>query len=127
MTTRTLALLFAFSFAISLSGCTDEESAGGVICTEEFRYALLHVPGVPLADSYTVRLSNSDTIRNLGNSDLRSDNYIVLDDNYQPKLENQQDTFRFIGKRGGEVVVREDYVFKADRCHITKLSGKDTL
>jgi hypothetical protein len=127
MKTKTLLLLLTVSLMTSLSACVDDENDQGVICTEEFRSTILIVPGDPLTESYTVRLSNSDTIRNSGNSDLRTGNYIVLDDTYQPKLEDQQDTFRFIGKRGIEVVVREDYVFKADQCHITKVSGKSEL
>lgn len=110
-----------------LSGCQDEQSQQGVICTEEFRSTTLYVPGAPLTESFTVRLSNSDTIRIKGNADFRQGYYVVLDDNYQAKLENQQDNFRFIGKRGNELVVQEDYVFKADQCHITKVSGKNSL
>ena len=113
--------------AISLSGCKDEQPQQGVICTEEFRSTTLYVPGAPLTESFTIRLSNSDTIRIKGNADLRQGYYVVLDDNYQAKLENQEDNFRFIGKRGNEVVVLEDYVFKADQCHITKVSGKTSL
>lgn len=118
--------LISFS-TILLSGCQDEQSQQGVICTEEFRSTTLYVPGAPLTESFTVRLSNSDTIRIKGNADFRQGYYVVLDDNYQAKLENQQDNFRFIGKRGNELVVQEDYVFKADQCHITKVSGKNSL
>lgn len=115
------------TLAMIVAGCVDEANVQDVNCTEEFRSALLNVPGEPLTEFYTVRLSKSDTIRKTGNSDLRPGYYIVLDDNYQPKLENQQDTFRFIGKRGNQVAVQEDYIFKADQCHITKISGKDQL
>lgn len=111
--------------AISLSGCNDEQPQQGVICTEEFRATTLYVPGALLTESFTIRLSNSDTIRIKGNADFLEGYYVVLDDNYQAKLENQQDNFRFIGKRGNEVVVQENYVFKADQCHITKVSGKN--
>lgn len=121
-----ISILRLLSFlAISVSGCKDEQPQQGVICTEEFRSTTLYVPGAPLTESFTIRLSNSDTIRIKGNADFRQGYYVVLDDNYQAKLENQQDNFRFIGKRGNEVVVREDYVFKADQCHITKVSGKN--
>lgn len=127
MKIRNLSLFLTLSLTTLVCSCVDEDNEPGVICTEEFRSALLHVPGDPLTDSYTIRLSNADTIRHSGNSDLRPGYYIVLDDNYKPKLENQQDTFRFIGKRGSAVVVREDYVFKANKCHITKVSGKQAL
>jgi hypothetical protein len=110
-----------------LSGCKDEQPQEAVNCTEEFRSTTFYVPGAPLTESFTIRLSNSDTIHIKGNADFRQGYYVVLDDNYQAKLENQQDNFRFIGKRGNEVVVQEDYVFKADQCHITRLSGKNKL
>lgn len=121
-----ISILRLLSFlAISVSGCKDEQPQQGVICTEEFRSTTLYVPGAPLTESFTIRLSNSDTIRIKGNADFRQGYYVVLDDNYQAKLENQEDNFRFIGKRENEVVVLEDYVFKADQCHITKVSGRN--
>ena len=127
MKTRILFLLLSIPFTTLIFACTDENNDQGVICTEEFRSELLSVPGDPLTEFYTVRLSNSDTIRYLGKSDLTPGYYLVLDDNYKLKLENQQDNFRFIGKRGSKVVVWQDYVFKADKCHITKVSGKNGL
>lgn len=124
MSSQTPALLLFL--AVSLSAC-DEGNQGAVNCTEEFRSSTLYVPGDPLTESYTIRISSADTIRNVGNSDLMPGYYMVLNDHYQPNLENQQDSFRFIGKRGNDVVVREEYVFKADYCHITKVSGKDII
>ncbi len=125
MDTRISIVRLISFLIISLSGCKDEQPEQGVICTEEFRSTTLYVTGAPLTESFTIRLSNSDTIRIKGNADFRQGYYVVLDDNYQAKLENQQDNFRFIGKRGNEVVVQENYVFKADQCHITKVSGKN--
>ncbi|SEJ15685.1 hypothetical protein SAMN05216327_106384 [Dyadobacter sp. SG02] len=113
--------------AMSLSGCKDEQAQGRVNCTEEFRSTTLFVPGALLTESFTIRLSNSDTIRINANSDFRQGYYVVLDDKYKTKLKNQQDSFRFMGKRGNQVVVQENYVFKADQCHITKVSGKTSL
>jgi hypothetical protein len=124
---QTSALFFTFFLAVSLTACVDEDDDVAVNCTEEFRSSTLHVPGDPLTESYTIRISTADTIKNLSNSDLKPGYYIVLNDHYQPDLENQQDSFRFIGKRGNDVAVREDYVFKADHCHITKVSGKDII
>ncbi|MET7257834.1 hypothetical protein [Dyadobacter fermentans] len=125
MGTPTSIIRLISFLAISLCGCNDDQPQRGVNCTEEFRSTTLYVPGASLTESFTIRLSNSDTIRIKGNGDFHQGYYVVLDDNYQPKLENQQDNFRFIGKRGNEVVVKENYVFKADQCHITKVSGKN--
>lgn len=124
MRTRIITVLLTSSVLISMSGCEDKPRTQDIMCTEEFRSASLYVPGNPLSESYTIRLSNSDTIRYSSNVDVHSGHYTVLNDNYQPRLENQKDTFRFIGKRDSEIVVREDYVFQADHCHITKVSGK---
>ena len=126
MRTRNLALLLTISLTISLPGCTEEDKEA-VNCTEEFRSARVKVPGEPLTEFFTIRLSNSDTIRYPDKYDPKQGYYLVLDDSYQPKLEGRQDTFRFIGKRNNIIVVQEDYVFKADQCHITKVSGKDQL
>ena len=123
-----ISIVYLISFlAISLSGCKDEQPQQGVICTEEFRSTTLYVRGAPLTESFTVRLSNSDTIRIKGNGDFGQGYYVILDDNYQTMLENQQDYFRFIGKRGNKVAIQENFVFKADHCHITKVSGKSQL
>jgi hypothetical protein len=126
MISQTPALLLTLFLAVSLSAC-DEGDKGAVNCTEEFRSSTLYVLGNPLTESYTIRISTADTIRNGGDSDLRPGYYIVLNDDYQPNLENQQDSFRFIGKRGNDIIIREEYVFKADYCHITKVSGKDIV
>jgi hypothetical protein len=127
MSSQTPALLFNLFLAVSLTACADEGDDVAVNCTEEFGSSILHVPGDPLTESYTIRISTADTIKYVSNSDLSPGYYIVLNDHYQPNLENQQDSFRFIGKRGNDVIVREDYVFKADYCHITKVSGKDII
>lgn len=125
MTVRTLAFELTFCIAASLHGCSKNEPA--VNCTEEFRSVTLLVPGDLLTTAYTVRLSNSDTIRYSQRSGLGGNYYIVLDDSYQPKLKGGVDNFRFIGERAGKVVVKEDYVIKADQCHIQKISGKTEL
>lgn len=127
MKVRIAAVLLTAFCSTPMSGCKDKTQAQEIICTEEFRSASLYVPGGPLSECYTIRISNSDTIRYSSNLEGKSGYYTVLNDNYQPKLENQKDTFSFIGKRGNEIVVRQEYVFEADQCHITKISGKSEL
>lgn len=97
------------------------------VCTDEFRFVALTVSGPALTDFYTVRLSTSDTIR--VNGDIAGDNnqYVVLNDLHRPMLEGRQEEFRFIGLRGDTVAVNEDYLIRADKCHIEKVSGKDTI
>ncbi len=111
---------------VILSTCNDFISRDEVVCTEEFRYITIKVSGEPLTEYYTVRLSDSDTIRPNPADAVFDKIYIVLSDNYQKKLENKKDTFRFIGKRESGIV-RENFVISADHCHISKISGKSEI
>ncbi|WP_157488294.1 hypothetical protein [Dyadobacter crusticola] len=124
---RTRVFGFVISIAALLCGCAENEEEA--FCTEEFRSVTLLVPGDSLTKSYTVRLSTSDTIRYPQSPGFGGNHnvYVVLNDTYQPKLKGEVDNFRFIGERAGKVVISEDYVIKADHCHITKVSGKSEL
>lgn len=96
-------------------------------CTTEFRSVSLKVIGDSLTDFYTVRLLTSDTIRRSTGEESRTQFYLILDDSYQPALANKQEVFRFIGKIGRVVVVREEYSIEADNCHINKVNGKSEI
>lgn len=125
---RTLQILSFVSLLTTagLSSCDDSIRRDEVFCTEEFRSIRIKVSGDSLTDYYTVRRSNADTIRFKQSDPVFEQNYVVLNDNYQKKLENQQDTFRFVGKRASGDV-QEDFVISADHCHITKVSGKSEI
>lgn len=127
MKIRRMTWLLYLPFFIAQAGCRQEEEPGELLCTSDLKYFTLKVSGSALTDFYTIRLSNSDTIRHTANVDLKQNVYLVLDDRYREKLENQQDTFRFIGKRGNGIAVQEDYVFQADHCHISKVSGASEI
>ena len=102
--------------------CNDKED---VPCTMEFRTIGITVTGDSLTDYYTIRLSTADTLRFIyGNPFIENHWYPVLDDNYQSKIANSQENFRFIGKINDTVVVNEAFIIKADACHIDKVSGK---
>ncbi len=96
-----------------------------VMCTMEFRYVNIKVNGGTLDTCYTVRLSNSDTIKpKVDMSSITDHNYTVLHDGYQPQLINRIDSFRFCGFIGQSQVVNEVFVIKADECHIDYVSGR---
>ncbi len=102
--------------------CKEKED---VPCTMEFRTIGITVTGDSLTDYYTIRLFSADTLRFIyGNPFIGNHWYPVLDDNYQSKIANTQENFRFIGKIKDSVVVNEPFIIKADACHIDKVSGK---
>lgn len=107
-------------------GCSDDRD---VVCTEEFRMITLQVQDpdrkpVLLDSFFTVRAGNGERI---ASTQQIPGYYTVLDDNYQPRLKRERDNFIFHGFRGGLKVVEETYSVSADNCHITKLSGKDSV
>jgi hypothetical protein len=90
-----------------------------------FASVSIEVLGTSLDDHYTIRNSTGDTIR-IGNTPFQN-NYTVLDDNYQNILENKQESFRFVGIKSGIKVVDEIFIISADKCHISKVSGKTSI
>jgi len=99
-----------------------------VNCTEEFRTIGVTVIGDSLSDYYTVRISNSDTIRFTGYGGYPDSQwYPVLDDNIVQEIANTQETFKFIGEINDSIVIYEDYIIRADQCHVSKVSGEDVI
>ncbi|MFZ4400208.1 MAG: hypothetical protein ACOYO1_09250 [Bacteroidales bacterium] len=112
-----LTILFAF-----ILSCNHKDE---VACTQEFRTIGITVTGDSLTDFYTIRLSTSDTLRFIyGNPFIENHWYPVLDDNYQSKIANSQESFRFVGEINDSMVVNETFIIKADACHIEKVSGR---
>jgi len=103
-----------------MQSCKEE-----IACTEEFRTVSIKVTGDTLTDFYTIRISNSDTIRIPADGYPDAYTYPVLNDNYQSVIANSQESFTFIGKINDTVVVNEAFVISADNCHIDKVSGKN--
>jgi len=127
-----LLLISGTSLLLSATCNRDTNTCpGDVICTEIFNMVMVKVngpEGVPPSfdDVYTLRHKNHEIIRTepIPGSEGR---FTVLDDNYQKKLANQQDTFTFIAIKNGKMVIEEPYVISADCCHIKKVSGKDEI
>jgi hypothetical protein len=104
----------------------DDTENDPVMCTEEYRTYGVSIVNGSLDSCYTKRISTSEIIR------YQQDNffpnyYNILEDSYTNKLKDQIDQFQFIGFTNGIKVIEETYTFKADKCHIYKVSGKDTI
>ena len=116
-----IIIFFTILFFIS---CAKEEE---VICTMEWRYISIDVKGGILDDFYTIRKYTGDTIRNEKDNIIGSNSYIILSDNYQNKIKNKEEIFIFKGYITDSLVVNEQYVIKADECHINYVSGKKEI
>ena len=116
-------ILIVVSILIIISCTKDEE----VICTMEYRYILIDVKGGILDDFYTIRKYTGDTIRNEKDNIIGNNSYIILSDNYQNKIKNKEEIFIFKGYITDSLVVNEQYVIKADECHINYVSGKKEI
>ena len=116
-------ILIVVSILIVISCTKDEE----VICTMEYRYISIDVKGGILDDFYTIRKYTGDTIRNEKDNIIGNNSYIILSDNYQNKIKNKEEIFIFKGYITDSLVVNEQYVIKADECHIDYVSGKKEI
>ncbi len=131
---RSIIILFAVTvcapFLLASSCKKTTTCAKDVMCTQMFATITIQVTDqngqpVVLDEVYTLRGKNSQKI-NFEQSNTQG-GYIVLDDSYQKKLEQHTDNFRFVGMKNGQKVVDEPFVIGADCCHISKVSGKETI
>ena len=116
-----IIIFFTILFFIS---CAKEEE---VICTMEYRYISIDVKGGVLDNFYTIRKYTGDTIRYEKDNILGNNSYIILSDNYQNKIKNKEEIFIFKGYITDSLVVNEQYIIKADECHINYVSGKKEI
>jgi len=127
MIMKKLILFCSIVFAGLFQSC-EEDVTSGIVCTQEFRSIGVSIIGGSLTDYYTVRNSNLDTIR--FSEDINSIDanwYPILDDSYQSKIANSEEVFTFIGEINNTIVINEEYIIKADECHIEKISGKSEI
>lgn len=115
-----LSVLASVFFIFS---CTNKDE--DVACTSLFASVTIEVNGAALDNYYTIRNSTGDTIR--FSDSVFQNLYTVLNDNYQKILENKQETFKFIGIKSGVKVVDENFIISADKCHISKVSGVNSV
>jgi len=112
---------------IMFVSCKSESQNNTVACTMEFRTVTINVQGDTLNHFYTIRVTSGDTIRlNSGNT-FGANTYPVLDDSYQSNIANRTEQFRFVGLKNNAIIVDELFTIKADQCHISYVSGNQTV
>lgn len=102
-----------------------------VVCTQLFAGINVYVTDANTApvlfdDFYTINTTTGETIRLEPNRGGMG-HYTVLDDSYRKKLQNRTDRFQFVGVKNNQRIVEELYTISADCCHISKVSGRDTV
>lgn len=117
---KTLLLCLSVLSIFGLLSCNDEP-----ICTEIFAMAAIRIHGLQPDNHFTVRGSTGDTIYR----DLKLDDslYLVLDDNYQPEIEESSDVFTFHGYLNDNLIAKEEFLISADRCHIRVVGGNRSI
>jgi hypothetical protein len=120
-------IILSMACLFMLSSCN---KGGGFVCTSEYRMVLVRVQnaaktGVTLDEVYTIRQSTGEKLT--FNQGMGGGAYNVIDDSYQARLSGKTENFTFVGIRAGQKVVEEPYRISADRCHISKVSGRDEV
>lgn len=120
---------------LSASSCDKKDKnktcGPNVMCTMLFAsigVAVNDVNGntVTLDETETIRKSTGEVIK-YDQSSAEPGNYWIITDSYVQSLQNQTDSFEFIGKKDGKIVVDEPFVISADCCHVDKVSGKEVI
>jgi hypothetical protein len=112
-------------FVIILISFSCKHNDKDTACTSMFASVSIEVNGGTLDNYYTIRSSTGDTIRITDG--VFQNAYTVLNDNYQQMLEDKQETFKFVGVKSGIKVVDENFIISADKCHISKVSGVNSV
>jgi hypothetical protein len=124
MKTITIALLLLI--VASFMACKDDTGNNDVICTEEFVIVGVKITGAVPDDFFTVRTANMDTIRLDGNFPV-GNWYPVLDDSFQPLLQDEREEFYFVAVAANEVIINQRYEIGADKCHIIRFAGPSEI
>lgn len=135
--------LFLAFMAFLPGGCSDDDSlpqdvdCSTVACTEQFVTITIEVRDadgvkVPL-DSFEVTdmLTNADITGNYSEEELQffRDNgrYPIYDDSFVEQHPNENRSIVFKGFIDGNTVAVENYVVRADCCHVSLISGDEVL
>lgn len=127
---RYLLLAAMLCGVLAASSCYKQlETCDGVNCTLEFRTLVVEIFGVDrqpyvLDEYYLIRKSTGEKLER---TPVTTGTYVLIDDSYQSKLENQADDFQLIGIKNGKTVVDEPFTFKADCCHVDHVSGVSSI
>lgn len=119
--------------AVILISCIKSKNQEQV-CTEIFLSETVLVKDgsnnpVQLDSSYTKIISNSNILRPFtGNSDLTPGTYVLVSDAQLNQIpENKNTDVKFIGYKGGQIIVDEPFTVTQDGCHVDLVSGKTNI
>lgn len=121
---RLLLVLFVF--------CTScQNKNNDVICTASFASFNVYVAdstGRQAVLDSTITLTPSGqrlVITEIRDTSFHS--YTIVDDGYQRQLANRTEVLRFLAYKAGLRVVDTPYTISADDCHVSKVSGPDSI
>lgn len=122
-------ILIVLTISFLFTSCeSDEDNQDGIICTEQFVTVGVALINADLTEWFTIRKSTNDTIQLEGKVEGNiSIFYPILNDSFQPLLENTQEEFDFHGYEADELVINEPYIIGADECHIDIISGRTEI
>lgn len=127
---KTITML-TIGVLVLLNSCSSVDNS--CICTLEFRmYTVLVIDKANQpVDSLNIEIKNAATGRVylfLEKIYLGKGVYQVMNDNYTKEFSQWPEKILFKGTKNGGVV-ESDYYFNTDecKCHVHKISGKDTL
>jgi hypothetical protein len=101
-----------------------------VICSDVFAMIGIYISDLSMTpeklEVYTIRNSTGEKIT-LTQNETNIGVYFILDDSYRSKIAGTTETFTFVGTKAGTQIFQQTYQIKADCCHVSKVSGKDSL
>lgn len=112
-------------------GCSST-SVEGCFCDSSFRIAVVTVvdtSGAPVVGvALTVTRVATEENLEFAPTDLPNGVYIIIDDGFVGAIEMAGETFNVVGRKDNAVFM-QDYVFGTDacRCHLTRISGPDSI
>jgi len=122
-----IMLLSASSFRCSKD---DTLNCDHAICTDMFAMIGVYINDLSMTpeklEVYTIRNSTGEKIT-LTQNETNLGVYFILDDSYRSKIAGKTETFTLVGTKAGTQVFQQAYQIKADCCHVSKVSGKDSL
>lgn len=132
---RTLTICCAIGLGLTLGAatCKDSDEAQkkceGVMCTMMFAAVTVQVTdasGAPVLLDSTVTTGRRGALSFRGKAGAGG-LYTVVDDSRAKELALRTEAVVFKGYKNGQEIVREEFVVKADCCHVSKDSGPDVI
>ncbi len=121
------ALLCCTSFKCSKD---DTLNCDKVVCSDLFAMIGVYISDLSMTpeklEVYTIRSSTGEKII-VTQNETNLGVYFILDDSYRSKFAGTTETFTLVGTKAGTQVFQQTYQIKADCCHVSKVSGKDSL